>query len=159
MDVAVEDNRRRIKAWKQHLPEMKQHYNERDIIALTKRVPMLQLHLFKCNRLISKGSIANESYYTPFDIIFAVKEHNMGKLSSHLWIMRGFSRQLNPEFITLLDVGTRVGADLNVDKQPMPTALIQLYNEMEENPQIGGCCGEILVDNSTFFSQIGIKCF
>lgn len=27
----------------------------------------------------------------------------------------------------------------------MPTALIQLYNEMEENPQIGGCCGEILV--------------
>ena len=40
----------------------------------------------------------------------------MGKLSSHLWIMRGFSRQLNPEFITLLDVGTRVGADLNVDK-------------------------------------------
>lgn len=33
----------------------------------------------------------------------------------------------------------------------MPTALIQLYNEMEENPQIGGCCGEILVDS--FFDR------
>ena len=32
----------------------------------------------------------------------------MGKLSSHLWIMRGFARQLNPDFITLLDVGTKV---------------------------------------------------
>lgn len=135
MDIAVEDNRRRIKAWKRHIPTMRNQYCERDILALTKRVPTLQLHLFKCNRLISKGSIANESYYTPFDIVFAIKENNMGKLSSHLWIMRGFSRQLNPEFITLLDVGTK----------PMPTALIQLYNEMEENPQLGGCCGEILV--------------
>ena len=41
----------------------------------------------------------------------------------------------------------------------MPTALIQLYNEMEENPQIGGCCGEILVDNITPFHNIGIECF
>ena len=32
----------------------------------------------------------------------------MGKLNSHLWIMRGFARQLNPVFITLLDVGTKV---------------------------------------------------
>lgn len=108
MDIAVEDNRRRIKAWKHHMPAMKQQYSERDIIALTKRIPTLQLHLFKCNRLISKGSIANESFYTPFDIVFAVKENNMGKLSSHLWIMRGFARQLNPDFITLLDVGTKV---------------------------------------------------
>lgn len=108
MDIAVEDNRRRIKAWKHHMPTMRQQYSERDIIALTKRIPTLQLHLFKCNRLISKGSIANESFYTPFDIVFAVKENNMGKLSSHLWIMRGFARQLNPDFITLLDVGTKV---------------------------------------------------
>ena len=90
------------------MPTMRQQYSERDIIALTKRIPTLQLHLFKCNRLISKGSIANESFYTPFDIVFAVKENNMGKLSSHLWIMRGFARQLNPDFITLLDVGTKV---------------------------------------------------
>lgn len=108
MDMAVEDNRRRVKAWKHHLPNLRQRYSEQDIIALTKRLPMLQLHLYKCKRRISKGSIANESYYTPFDILFAVKENNMGKLNSHLWIMRGFSRQLNPSFITLLDVGTKV---------------------------------------------------
>ena len=72
---------------------------------------MLQLHLYKCKRRISKGSIANESFYTPFDIVFVVKENNMGKLNSHLWIMRGFSRQLNPAFITLLDVGTKVFAE------------------------------------------------
>lgn len=108
MDVAIEDNRRRTKAWKRHMEVLRTKYSERDVIALTKRIPMLQLHLFKCNRLISKGSIANESYYTPFDIIFAVKENNMGKLNSHLWIMRGFARQLNPDFITLLDVGTKV---------------------------------------------------
>lgn len=40
----------------------------------------------------------------------------------------------------------------------MPTALIQLYNEMEENPQIGGCCGEILVDSFLFVFILGIKC-
>ena len=79
MEVAVEDNRRRIKAWKHHLKELRAHYSEHDIVALTKRIPMLQLHLFKCKRKISKGSIANESFYTPFDIIFAVKENNMGK--------------------------------------------------------------------------------
>lgn len=27
----------------------------------------------------------------------------------------------------------------------MDTSLIQLYNAMDENPQIGGCCGEITV--------------
>lgn len=109
MDVAVEDNKRRIKAWKHHMPLLRARYTERDIVALTKRIPTLQLHLYHCKRRISKGSIANESFYTPFDVLFAVKEHNMGKLSSHLWIMRGFARQFNPQFITLLDVGTKVG--------------------------------------------------
>ena len=32
------------------------------------------------------------------------------------------------------------------------------YNEMEENPQIGGCCGEILVDSFLFVFILGIKC-
>lgn len=113
MDVAVEDNRRRIKAWKHHIPQLQRRYSERDILALTKRLPMLQLHLFKCKRRISKGSIANESFYTPFDIIFAIKENNMGKLNSHLWVLRGFARQLNPAFITLLDVGTKVYDEYN----------------------------------------------
>ena len=36
----------------------------------------------------------------------------------------------------------------------MPTALIQLYNEMEENPQIGGCCGEILALNASKASPV-----
>ena len=44
----------------------------------------------------------------PEETRIAVKENNMGKLNSHLWIMRGFARQLNPVFITLLDVGTKV---------------------------------------------------
>ena len=118
MDVAIEDNRRRVKAWKRHMDLLRTKYTERDVIALTKRIPMLQLHFFKCNRLISKGSIANESHYTPFDIIFAVKENNMGKLNSHLWIMRGFSRQLNPDFITLLDVGTKVESFIVLEYSP-----------------------------------------
>ena len=45
MDVAVEDNKRRIKAWKHHMELLRQRYTERDIVALTKRSPPLQLHL------------------------------------------------------------------------------------------------------------------
>ena len=108
MDVAVEDNKRRIKAWKHHMELLRQRYTERDIVALTKRIPTLQLPLSHCKRRITKGSIANGSCYTPCADLFAGKAHTMGKLSSHLWIMRGFARQFNPQFITLLDVGTKV---------------------------------------------------
>jgi chitin synthase len=36
----------------------------------------------------------------------------------------------------LLDAGT----------VPSPTALLRLYSDMEYDPQVGGCCGEITVD-------------
>ena len=42
----------------------------------------------------------------------------------------------------LLDVGT----------QPRPRALSKLYESMESNPQIGGCCGEIAVRNPRVYN-------
>jgi chitin synthase len=38
------------------------------------------------------------------------KHLNGKKLSSHLWFFEGFCRYLKPEFIVLLDVGTKPGS-------------------------------------------------
>ena len=79
----------------------------------------------------------NQEYYFPLQVIFAIKEKNGGKLHSHLWFFMGFVSQLNPKYTVLLDVGT----------VPHRNALTQMYIGCEEDPQIGGACGEIAVRN------------
>lgn len=36
---------------------------------------ILYIHLFKCYKCMMKGSLGNISYYSPFDIVFAIKVH------------------------------------------------------------------------------------
>jgi chitin synthase len=50
----------------------------------------------------------------------------------------GIALSWSCRYIVLLDAGT----------VPAPTALLRLYCDMEFDPQIGGCCGEIIVDAS-----------
>jgi chitin synthase len=66
-------------------------------------------------------------------VIFAMKENNGGKLDSHLWFFNAFVKHLQPTYCLLLDVGT-------VAKK---TAICELLLEMEDSPQVAGCCGEI----------------
>lgn len=72
------------------------------------------------------------------NLVIAIKERNGGKLNSHVWAFRGLLPMLNPEYVALLDAGT----------VPRPTALLRLYADMEYDHDIGGCCGEIMVDQS-----------
>lgn len=69
------------------------------------------------------------------NLVIAIKEENGGKLNSHLWGLRAFAAQIKPEYFFLFDVGTK----------PDKTAILKLFNAMEANPQIAGCCGEIQV--------------
>ena len=45
----------------------------------------------------------NPNFLTVF---MAVKLQNAGKLSSHLWFLRGFCEMFNPFYIALIDCGT-----------------------------------------------------
>lgn len=42
---------------------------------------------------------------------FVIKHRNAGKVSSHLWFFQGFCKLLNPDFCTLIDVGTQPAED------------------------------------------------
>lgn len=70
------------------------------------------------------------------NVAFAIKERNGGKLNSHVWAFRGLIPYLNPRYVVLLDAGT----------VPAPTAILRLFCDMEYDDDIGGCCGEIMVD-------------
>ena len=97
---------------------------------------LVTMHLFERTIQLSKSRSQRE-YYLPMQVVFALKEKNGGKLNSHLWYMSGFCGQLNPKYCLLLDVGT----------VPRPTAITNLYTAMEDDPQCGGCTGEICVRN------------
>lgn len=92
------------------------------------------MHMFERTVALPKHTAQNK-YYPPLQLMLALKERNGGKLNSHLWYFAGFCKNVNPKYTFLLDVGT----------QPKKDALALLYTEMENNPQVGGCCGEIAV--------------
>ena len=69
----------------------------------------------------------------PLQLIMCIKQFNKRKLNTHLWFFGGFCEMINPEFVMLLDVGTK----------PLPGSLYYLYEAMNLYPNIGGCCGEI----------------
>ena len=70
------------------------------------------------------------------NFVFAVKQKNDGKVNSHKWFFQGVCKYLKPEFTLMLDVGTR----------PDDNAILKLTKHMLNNPDCGGCCGEIEVD-------------
>ena len=103
-----------------------------------------RMHLFErtviLNRLENRGirSFFNSktAKIPPLQIVFALKEHNAGKLDSHLWFYHGFARQVQPEYTVLIDVGTL----------PTKTSFYKLLASMEVDQKVGGVCGEIAVE-------------
>ncbi|RHY31741.1 hypothetical protein DYB32_003216 [Aphanomyces invadans] len=101
----------------------------------------VQCHLFEFCVQLKKGkdiaeSVTSQHLYPPTQVVFALKEHNAGKLNSHEWYFNAFAEQIQPEYTVLLDVGT----------MPTARAFYLLLAAMELDPQIGGTCGEIAVD-------------
>jgi chitin synthase len=90
------------------------------------------MHLFEYTTQLKEDENF-EKRFPPMQVIFALKEHNGGKLDSHLWFFNAFADQLIPKYCFLLDVGTMA----------KPRALFKLYRCMETNDRIAGVCGEI----------------
>lgn len=84
----------------------------------------------------------NEKY--SLNTIFCVKHLNKRKLNTHRWFFEGFCSRINPDYVALLDVGT----------VPRPTGLFLLFEAMENDDRIAGCCGEIIPENSKTFNII-----
>ena len=78
-------------------------------------------------------TIANKEKQN-LNLIFCVKQLNNKKLNSHLWFLKGFCKTINPKYLMFLDAGTK----------PKEYGLYRLYEAMEKNCRIAGCCGEIV---------------
>ncbi|OQR84252.1 chitin synthase (Chitin-UDP-GlcNac-transferase) [Achlya hypogyna] len=105
-----------------------------------------QMHLFERTVRLAKDPHNKKSVimsnaatvgsdYPPLQMVYALKEHNAGKLNSHLWFFNAFCNQVDPEYNILLDVGTL----------PTKAALYKLLATLEMKSDIGGVCGEIAV--------------
>jgi chitin synthase len=97
-----------------------------------------QMHLFEKTVVMKRANdtiVRKRSKLPPLQVVFALKEHNAGKLNSHLWFFKAFCEQVNPKYSVLLDVGT----------MPTKAAFYKLLATMEVNRQVGGVCGEIAV--------------
>ena len=78
------------------------------------------------------------------NLIFCMKQKNMRKLNTHLWFFSGFCRMINPRFVMLLDVGTK----------PHETALWKLYEALDRDENLAGCCGEIMPMDPPMFNWV-----
>ena len=70
---------------------------------------------------------------TALQTILCIKHYNRRKLNTHLWFFGGFCNEFQPKYVILLDVGTR----------PLPRSLYYLYEALESDENLAGCCGEI----------------
>jgi chitin synthase len=103
----------------------------------------IQLHLFESILQQKKKGMSHkaELWGPPLQLQFALKENNAGKLDSHLWFLNGFAEQMFKKdlisYCVLIDVGT----------VPDRRAILKLMDCMDADCNVGGCCGEICVDN------------
>jgi len=76
---------------------------------------------------------------TTLDIrfIYLLKKKNAKKLNSHAWILEGLAPIVRPNHVVFLDVGT----------SPKRNAIRMLVQEMKNNSNVAGCCGEITIDS------------
>eukprot|EP01138_Halocafeteria_seosinensis_P007332 gb/GECG01007496.1/.p1 GENE.gb/GECG01007496.1/~~gb/GECG01007496.1/.p1 ORF type:complete len:2327 (+),score=325.61 gb/GECG01007496.1/:1-6981(+) len=115
---------------KEYLKEM--HAYDEDLIITRHKDCDVTCHIFEKTVELKKDANQRE-YFPPMQLLVGVKEKNGGKLNSHLWFFSGFSKQLQPKYCLLVDVGT----------WPKPKSIMYLVKAMEDNPQLGGVTGEI----------------
>ncbi|KAI3597856.1 chitin synthase [Moniliophthora roreri] len=75
----------------------------------------------------------NANNLVPVQIIFVLKAKNQKKINSHRWLFNAIGKMLNPEVCVLIDAGTKPGHK----------SIFYLWEAFYNNPNLGGCCGEI----------------
>ena len=115
--------------------------NEREYNQIVKNIDQLRdLKIEKSFLFCQKIKTEKFSY----QLMFCIKEQNKRKLNTHIWFLRGFCRNLKPNFIIFLDVGTK----------PLKKSLSPLYDCLNRNDNVAGCCGEIVPQDSSFFNFV-----
>ena len=94
-------------------------------------------HCFAQKRLFGNCS-------TPLSIIFCVKHHTKRKLNTHLWFFGGFCSLFQPKYVMMLDVGVT----------PLPRSLFYLYEALECDLNLAGCCGELKALNPNYWRRL-----
>lgn len=82
-----------------------------------------------------KNPLFNQKTLTLFYYYFN-REFNKKKIDSHGWAFNAFCPLLEPEVVVLLDMGTN----------PANDALYHFWKHFDNEPRLGGVCGEIVVD-------------
>ncbi|OMJ87528.1 hypothetical protein SteCoe_10702 [Stentor coeruleus] len=80
----------------------------------------------------------------PLNFCLCIKQFNKRKLNTHLWFFGGFCKMIQPEYVMLIDVGTK----------PMPGSIFYLYEAMVCDPKLAGCCGEITPYNYSMWKIV-----
>lgn len=84
--------------------------------------PQNSVYMYQMNlRPESAEENKNPNFLTVF---MAVKLKNAGKLSSHLWFLRGFCEIFNPFYVALIDCGTIPNKD----------AIYKIFQALEGDP-------------------------
>ncbi|KAK4057958.1 hypothetical protein OIO90_001177 [Microbotryomycetes sp. JL221] len=105
----------------------------------------VQAHVFEYTSQVVVGDDGRVlGGVAPVQILFCLKEQNQRKLNSHRWALNAFCKQLQPNVIVLLDVGTK----------PSGTSIYSLWKEFDRHSNIGGACGEIAVDTGRACSNL-----
>jgi len=102
-----------------------------------------RLHIFERTVSLDRAR-AWDVQYSPLQLSLVVKEANAGKLHSHLVFFAGFATRLNPKMVLLLDCGTA----------PEATAISRLCSALDGDPNIGGACGQLRVQNLRFWEPV-----
>lgn len=76
----------------------------------------------------------------PIQILFFLKEQNKKKINSHRWLFKAFCRELEPESVIMIDVGTILNK----------TAVFDMWYEFYKNKNVAGVCGEMYVDTGEY---------
>ncbi|OBA28402.1 hypothetical protein HANVADRAFT_51695 [Hanseniaspora valbyensis NRRL Y-1626] len=95
----------------------------------------VQAHLFELTTQISIDENLNYvSEVVPCQILFCLKEENKKKINSHRWLFNAFCPLLDPNTITLIDVGTKLGSN----------SLYYMWKEFDLNSNVAGVAGQII---------------
>lgn len=107
-------------------------YDE-DLLTINSAGIGAQCHMFEHTLQL----MVNGKSLVPIQTVFALKEEKASKLDSHSWYFNALAEQIQPEFTFVMDVGTML----------TKSALYHMLFAFENNPQIGGACGQLAVED------------
>ena len=110
--------------------------NNRDFPpSIEKNISLLYQNLWHPGMTDFNNEREGEHFDRYLKVFSCFKHLNGTKLSSHLWFFEGFCRYLDPQYIVLLDVGTK----------PEDMGVVNLLRGFTDD-DVGGCTGLMSID-------------